>query len=208
MAEKYVITIARQHGSGGLKIGKRLAEALGIACYDSEMLKLVSDSSNMRDKHVAHDDRIKDTSLFEIASQRYDGSELPKESDDFISMRNLFEYQSDIIRELADRESCVIVGRCANYILQDRNDVVSIFIHAPMEYRVRRSSSVHSMTEKELERYISSIDRHRASYYKYYTKSEWTDLRNYDLSLNSEVLGIQRCVDEIVSYIKIRFGEI
>lgn len=207
MREKYVITIARQYGSGGLKIGKRLAEELGICCYDSEMLKLVSDSRNMRDHLVAHDDRIKDTALFEVASRRYDGSELPKESDDFISMRNLFEYQSDIIRELADREPCIIVGRCANYILRDRADTLSIFIHAPIEYRMRRASSVHSMTKKELESYINSIDRHKASYYKYYTGSEWTDLRNYDLSLNSEALGIQKCVDEIISYIKIRFEQ-
>lgn len=201
----YVITIAREYGSGGLKVGKRLAEQLGICCYDSEMLTLVSDSSKMRDSRVAHDDRIKNTALFEVASKRYDGSDLPKESDDFISMRNLFDYQSDIIRELADKESCVIVGRCANYILRDRKDTVSIFIHAPLAHRMKRVSTMHSMTERELESYINSIDRHRESYYKYYTDHEWSDAREYDLTLNSEALGIQKCVDGIVSYIQLRF---
>ena len=133
MNRKIVITIAREHGSGGLKVGKRVAEELGINCYDSEMFQLVSDSKNLRDNHVAHDDRIKGTSLFSVARTKYadhEGEELPKESDDFLSMKDLFEYQSEIIRALADKEPCVIVGRCSNYILKDRADVISVFIHA------------------------------------------------------------------------------
>ncbi|MCR5148381.1 MAG: cytidylate kinase-like family protein [Eubacterium sp.] len=208
MEKKIVITIAREHGSGGLKVGKRLAEELGINCYDSEMFQLVSDSSNLRDNHVAHDDRIKGTSLFSVAKSKYaghEGEELPKESDDFLSMKDLFEYQSEIIRALAEKESCVIVGRCSNYILKDNPNVLSVFIHASIEYRARRISYVHDMPEKELISYINSRDRHRADYYKYYTGHDWKNARYYDLSLSTERFGISGCVEEIRKFLKMRY---
>ncbi|MBR1674591.1 MAG: cytidylate kinase-like family protein [Eubacterium sp.] len=211
MKKKIIITIAREHGSGGLKVGKRLAEELGINCYDSEMFQLVSDSKNLRDNHVAHDDRIKGTSLFNVAQDQYkshEGEEFPVESDDFLSMRDLFEYQSEIIRALADKESCVIVGRCSNYILKDRDDVVSVFIHAPIEYRARRISYVHDMPEKELIAYINSKDRHRADYYKYYTGHDWKNARYYDISLSTEKYGISGCAEEIKKFINCRYGDV
>ena len=210
MEKKVVITIARQYCSGGLKVGKRLAEELGINCYDSEMFRLVSDSKNLMDNHVAHDARIKGTSFFTIAKSQYEGhdfhDELPPESDDFLSMKDLFTYQSDIIRELASKESCVIVGRCSNYILKDYPNVISVFLHAPIEYRIRRASSIHNMPDKELISYINSMDRHKEDYYRYYTGHDWKNVRYYDLSLNSERFGIRGCVTEIENFIKARFS--
>ena len=137
------------------------------------------------------DEKVKNTSLFHIARKEYHGELIPPESDDFTSTDNLFNYQAKIIRDLAKEESCVIIGRCADYVLKDYPNVLSVFIHAP----------------KELERFINKTDKHRAEYYKYHTGREWTDARNYDLCLDSSKLGYERCVDEIISYMKVRFPE-
>jgi cytidylate kinase len=207
--KKVVITLARQHGSGGLKVAKRLAEELGICCYDSEMFRLVSDDEAMHDTRVAHDARIKDTHLFDVAKETYD--EHPDdellEKDELILMRNMFEYQSDIIRKLAEQESCVIVGRCANYILKDREDTISVFIHAPMDFRLRRASSIHNLPEKELENYVRNTDERRASYYHIYTGGNWLDASNYELSLDASQFGIRGCAEMIRKYLEIRFPD-
>lgn len=207
MEKKIIVTIARQYGTGGLKVGKRLAEELGISCYDSEMFKLVSTNENMHSDNIAHNSKIEGTSLFSVAKEKYDSrpdTDLPAFGQDFLVMKNLYEYQSEVIKGLANRESCVIVGRSANYILRDRDDVLSVFIHAPLDFRVRRVSSVHHMTDKELEAYVKSMDERKADYYKYYTGMDWKDVTQYDLSLNSYKLGIQGCIDMIKKMIKVK----
>ena len=209
MKEKLVVTINRQFGSGGLKIGKRLAEELGVSCYDSEMLRLVSDNAGMEGGYLATDSRIKDTSLYDVAKQKYDehpGEPLPAESDNYFNMKDLFLYQRAIIEELAERESCVIVGRCANFILKDRPDTVSVFIHASMDYRIRRASSVYNMEKTDLISYIKSVDRHKSEYYKYYTGVEWKDATYYNISIDSSKTGISGAVEEIEKYIKAKFS--
>ena len=187
-----VITIARQYGSGGRTIGEMLAKKLNVHYYDKELMKLASDDSGINEAlFVNADEKVKNTSLFHIAKKEYHGELIPPESDDFTSTDNLFNYQAKIIRDLAKEESCVIIGRCADYVLKDYPNVLSVFIHAP----------------KELERFINKTDKHRAEYYKYHTGREWTDARNYDLCLDSSKLGYERCVDEIISYMKVRFPE-
>ena len=208
MEKKVVITLARQHYTGGLKIGKYLAEALGINCYDSEMFRLVSDDRAMHDNIVAHDARIKGTSLFDVALKTY--AEHPdgefSVEDETELMKNLFDYQSDLIRRLADRESCVIVGRCANHILADRENVVSVFIHAPMEFRKKRASSVHDLSDRELEAHIRNTDERRADYYHRYTGEEWLDVSGYELSVNAGKYGIRGSADFIKKYLEVRFA--
>lgn len=206
MKEKIVITIARQYGSGGRTIGKMLAQKLGVHFYDKELMKLASDESGINEAlFVNADEKIKSTSLFRIAHNAYNGELIPPESDDFISSQNLFNYQAKIIKGLAEEESCVIVGRCADFILKDYDNVLSVFIHAPHEYCMEQAAKKHSMPSKELEKFIIKTDKHRADYYKYYTGREWSDARNYDLCLNSSKLGYDRCVEEIISYINVRF---
>ena len=112
-------------------------------------------------------------------------------------MKDLFLYQKAIIEELAERESCVIVGRCANYILKDRPNTVSVFIHASMDYRIRRASSVYNMEKTDLVSYIKSVDRHKSDYYKYYTGVEWKDATYYNISIDSSKTGISGAVEEI-----------
>lgn len=205
MDKKWVITIARQYGSGGRTIGKMLAEELGIHYYDRELMKLASDESGINEALFAKaDEKLKNTSLFRIAKNVYGGELIPPDSDDFTSTDNLFNYQAKIIRELAQEESCVIIGRCADYVLKDYDNVLSVFIHAPKEFCMEKAGEVLNMKERELERYIAKTDKYRAEYYKYHTGREWTDARNYDLCLDSSKLGYEQCVQEIIAYMKVR----
>ena len=205
MDKKCVITIARQYGSGGRTIGKMLAQELGIHYYDRELLKLASDESGINEALFAQaDEKLKNTSLFRIAKNVYGGELIPPDSDDFTSTDNLFNYQAKIIRELAQEESCVIIGRCADYVLKEYDNVLSVFIHAPKDFCIEKAGEVLNLTGRELERYIAKTDKYRAEYCKYHTGREWTDARNYDLCLNSSKLGYERCVQEIIAYMKVR----
>ncbi len=206
--ENVVITIARQYGSGGRTVGEMLAKRLGIHYYDKELMKLASDDSGISEALFANaDEKLKSTRLFHIAKNAYNGELIPPESDDFTSTDNLFNYQAKIIRQLAEEESCVIMGRCADYVLKEYDNVLSVFIHAPRDFCLEQAAKKHDMAEKELERLIQKTDKHRAEYYKYHTGRVWTDARNYDLCLDSSKLGFERCVEEIVAYMKVRFPE-
>lgn len=204
---KYVITIARGYGSGGRTIGKMLAEDLNIPYYDRELLRLASDDSGINEGLFAGaDEKLKKSLLFKIAKNVYKGELIPPDSDDFVSNDNLFNYQAKIIKELAEAESCVIVGRCADFVLKDHQNIVRLFVHAPLDACIKTLKEMYGKTEKEIERQIASIDKHRAEYYKYYTGKYWEDARNYDLCLNSSELGFSKCVDTVKAYLGIRFN--
>ena len=208
MNKKVVITIARQYGSGGRTIGEMLANDMNIHYYDKELLKLASEDSGINERlFVKADEKVKISQLIKNMNSVYKGQLISPESDDFISDDNLFNYQAKVMKQLAEEESCVIVGRCADYVLKDYNNVLSVFIHAPKDYCMEQAAKKVSMPSKELEKYIAKTDKRRADYYKYYTGREWTDARNYDLCLDSSKLGFERCVEEIKAYIKVRFPE-
>lgn len=206
--EKVVITIARQYGSGGRTVGEMLAEDLKVHYYDKELMKLASDDSGINEAlFVKADEKVKNTLLFRAAKNAYNGELIPPESEDFVSNDNLFNYQAKIIKQLAEEESCVIIGRCADYILRDYDNVLSVFVHAPKDFCIEQAAKKLSMSSKEIEKYIARTDKRRADYYKYHTGREWTDARNYDLCLDSSKLGFERCVEEIKAYMKVRFGK-
>lgn len=206
--DNVVITIARQYGSGGKTIGEMLADRLGVHFYNKELMKLASEDSGISEAlFVNADEKVKNTRLFKIAQNVYSGELIPPESDDFTSTDNLFNYQAKIIRKLAEEESCVIVGRCADFVLKDYDNVLSVFVHAPHDFCMEQAAKKHSMSARELDKFIQKTDKHRAEYYKYHTGREWTDARNYDLCLDSSKLGFERCVDEIIAYMKVRFPE-
>lgn len=203
---KYVITIARGYGSGGRTIGKMLSEELGIPYYDRDLLRLASDDSGINEKLFANaDEKLKKSHLFKVASNVYKGEIIPPDSDEFVSNDNLFNYQAKIIKELAETEACIIIGRCADFILKDYENVVKVFVHAPMEDCIATLKDMTGRTEKEIEKQILSIDKHRADYYKYYTGRDWECAQNYDLCLNSSQLGFHKCVEIVKSYLDIRF---
>ena len=208
MNKKIVITIAREYGSGGRTIGEMLANELGIHFYDKELAKLASEDSGINEALFnTNDEKVKASKLMQLL--RPHNSELiTPDSDEFTSEDNLFNLQAKVIRQLAERESCVIMGRCADYVLEDYDNVLSVFVHAPHDFKMEQAGLKISLKGKELERFIEKTDRQRAGYYKYHTGREWTDARNYDLCLNSAKLGFDKCVEEIISYMKVRFGEI
>ena len=206
--EKVIITIARQYGSGGKTIGQMLANDLGIPFYSREILRLASDDSGIREELFNQaDEKLRSNPLFGASKKVYTGGLISPESDDFVSSENLFNYQAKVINELAEKGSCVIVGRCADFVLKDRADVVSVFVHAPADYCMERAMERNDMSRKEMEKFIAKTDKYRGDFYHYYTGNVWNDARNYDLCLNSSKLGFEKCVEEIKAYIKVRFEE-
>lgn len=206
--EKYVITIARQYGSGGRTIGEMLADRLGIHFYDKELMKLASEDSGINERLFnTADEKVKQSVFSKMfkTEKAYTGEVISPESGGFISDDNLFNYQAKVVKELAERENCVIVGRCADYVLKDYDHVLSVFIHGPKDFCMQEAAKKINLTGKELEKFIAKTDKERADYYKYYTGREWTDARNYDLCLDSSKLGFERCVDEIIAYMNVRF---
>ncbi|MGM9588161.1 MAG: AAA family ATPase [Candidatus Limivicinus sp.] len=198
--EKFVITVARETGSGGHNITRKLSEALGVPYYDRDLLRKASEVSGIHERLFgAADERIGLKEMLSAAEKVYTGEVLPPDSDDFTSTRNLFSFQAKIIKELAETESCIILGRCANYLLADRKDVLRVFIHAPLEAREERVASYSlAWSPREVTKYIRLEDKRRASYYRYYTGEEWRDAAGYDLSLNSGELGEEGCVRRIL----------
>lgn len=204
--EKVVITIARQYGSGGRTIGQMLSEELGIPYYDKELLKKASEDSGIHERLFAGaDEKLKNSPLLRITKKVYQGQLIPPESGGFTSTENLFNYQAKVIKELAEEESCIIIGRCADYVLRDYDNVLSVFVHAPEAYCIEQAKAKLSMPDKEIRKYIQKTDKERAEYYKHYTGREWTDARNYDLCLDSSKLGMQKCIEEIKAYMQVRF---
>lgn len=206
-----VITIARHFGSGGKTIGEMLAKEMGIPCYALEIIKMASEESGISEALFNQaDERLKRTPLstrLGSSKAEYMGDLIGPGSSQFVSDKNLFNYQAKVMRDLAEKESCVIIGRAADYVLRDNPDVVRVFVHASKEYCIRQTIERRAYTGKDVEKFIEKTDRYRSDFYRYYTGQEWHDARNYDLCLNSERLGFEGCVEEIRSYIGIRFGQ-
>lgn len=203
--DNFVITIARGYGSGGRTMGKMLAEELGIHYYDRELMRLASDESGINEELFGRaDEQLKQSLLYRIARKEYRGELIPPDREDFVSNDNLFSYQAKVIRKLAEEESCVIVGRCADYILRDMDNVIKVFVHASLEDCVKRLEDMYSLPEKELEKKILETDKRRAAYYRYYTGRDWENAGNYDLCVNSKRLGFDKCVQIVKNYLDIR----
>ena len=201
----FIITIARGYGSGGRTIGKILAKELDIHYYDRELLRLASDKSGINEELFGKaDEKLKNSILFKAARKVYTGELIPPDSDDFVSNHNLFNYQAKVIKELAETESCVVVGRCADFVLKDNKNVLKIFVHAPLTNCIETIMDLNSLSRKDAEKLILKTDKHRAEYYKFYTGREWDNAKNYDLCLNSSELGFDKCVELVTAYIDIR----
>ncbi len=188
-----IITISREFGSAGRTIGKNVAEKLGIPCYDSEIVQQVAIKSGILAEHIA--DRGEDLSASGKFSSIFTLYNLYSNmsKDDII-----WHAQVKVINELAEKGPCVIVGRCSDYILRERKDLVRVFIYSDMETRAERIVSVYGEKTDSPEKRLRDKDKKRAAYYKQYTEMEWGDPKHYDLCLNSGKLGIDKCV-EIIS---------
>lgn len=198
-----IITIARQYGSGGKTVGKMLSERLGIPYYDRDIITMASEDSGVN-AVLFSDEQLKPDLKHRLLSRFQGGEPVSPESAGFTKDDNLFRYQEKIIKRLAEEGPCVIIGRCADYILRERKDVVRVFVHAPHAFCVQEAMKVDSLPEREVAKKIVKVDEYRAKYYKYYTGQEWKDARNYDLSLNSAALGFEGTVEAILAYMEVR----
>ncbi len=201
----FVITIARGYGSGGRTIGMMLAKELGVHFYDRELLRLASDESGINEELFGKaDEKLKNSLLAKIERSTFKGELIPPDSDDFVSNDNLFNYQAKVINQLAEVESCVVVGRCADYVLRDKKNVISLFVHAPLEQCIDNVAEISSLSRKEIAKKIASVDKHRAEYYTYYTGRKWNDAQNYDLCINTSELSYDQVVELVKAYMKIK----
>lgn len=206
--DNYVITIARGFGSGGKQIGIKLADDLGINCYENRILALASMESGY-DESLFEDEKLNGNALTNALAKIPRSLSPRPVITKFASNPELFECQANIIRKLAETESCVIVGKCADYILRDYPNVISVYIEAPREFCLVRIENRMMISSRKANELIEKTDKYRAEYYKYYTGgNSWTNPVNYDLTLNSERVTIDNCVQLIKDYIKIKFGDI
>ena len=200
--KKYVITIARGFGSGGKTIGRLLAQRLDIDYYDNDLIRLASEESGINLELFGKADEQVKTNLFKRYNRSYGSRLIPPDSDEFVSSDNLFNYQAKIIRDLADKQNCIIIGRCGDYILKDTENVIRLFVYADPKTCIKNVIDMYGVTPKEAHERIVSLDRARAAYYKYYTGKNWDDVRNYDLCINTSNIGFEKAVDIIVDYMK------
>jgi len=188
--DNFIITIGRENGSGGRYIGERLAQELGIACYDSELITETAKKYSMDKKFVEkHDEKRPNGVLY------FGGQSIPM---------TLFAEQSAVIKEIAEREACVFIGRASDYVLRGYANVVNIFIHAPLPARVERFCRRKGVDASEAEKTILKEDKERANYYRYYTNQTWGAAKNYHISIDTSIMGVEGTVEMIKTYIEKR----
>ena len=207
--DNYVITIARGFGSGGKQIGLDLSKRLGIPCYESQILNMASNYSGInKDLFYQVDEKLRGYHLIKRLMKARNTDDIVEPCErSFISDVNLYNIQAKIIRELGKNQSCIIIGKCANHLLRDYDNVVSVYIEAPREACVKAVVERLGVTEDEAHKMIYQTDRYRADYYKYYTGGEnWTNPVLYDMTLNSDRIGREKCSELIIQYLKIKLG--
>ena len=180
-----VITISREYGSGGRAIGEKLAKELGIPFYNKELILMAAKESGLSEEYIKKTEQMKSTSfLYGL----YMGAQALPMND------QIFLVQSKIIREIAEEGPCVIVGRCADYILRERNDLLNVFIHAPLAFRAERAKKVYEKSANNMEDFVRKQDKKRASFYNYFSQNKWGDARHYHLAISS-VYGVDFAVN-------------
>ena len=200
---KQIITIGRQFGSGGHELGTRLAEALGVPYYDKDLLKRAAKESGLCEHLFENFDERPRSLLFSLAMDPYAFS---NPAAPFGSVeQEIFLATFNAVKQVAAEGPCVIIGRCADYALREREDVLNLFIHAPLAERVKRIARVRGLSEAKAKDQINKMDKQRASYYNYYTSKKWGAVSSYDYCLDSSILGIDGTV-ELVRYILDKMG--
>lgn len=207
MSEHLIVTIARQHGSGGRSVGKMLAQQMGVECYDRKLLQLAAKETGVSESMFGRTDETKKTTLFDRitkATKVYAGEVLGPDDPDYLTEENLFNLQAKVIKGLAETEDCVIIGRCADHILRNKGNVVRVFIYGPKPYLISRIVERDALEPEDAEKSVTRIDKKRGEYYRFHTGKQWTDAHNYDLCIDSSKLSAEQCVQMIKNYIEIR----
>ncbi len=187
-----IITIAREYGSGGRYIGRLVAEKLGLKFYDKEFIQKLAQKTGLSEEYIENSEQKREA-LDNLNNGYYAGMNNADE---------LYVHEANLIKEIARKESCVIIGRCADFVLRDRKDVTKIFIYNDMESKIKRATKYYGLDKQKAEKEIAKINKLRANHYKYYTEKEWNDHSNYDLCINSDALGVEKSAELICDFVK------
>ena len=198
MQKSLIITIGRQFGSGGHEIGEKLAKKLGIKFYDKELIKLIAKQSGLCEKVLeSYDEKPTNSLLYSIVMDIYPSVMYTGPTID----QQIYQANYDTIRRLADGEPCVIVGRCADYILRDHPELVSVFVHANSDFRAARIAEEYKLPDAKVRDLVVKTDKKRANYYNFQSEKQWGAASSYNLCIESSEVGIDGAVDLIMDYI-------
>ena len=199
MSSRTVITIARQYGSGGREIGEMLAKKLGVPYYDKELIALAAKKSGLSEEVFRQaDERATSSLLYSLVMGTYGFGGGVAGMNDMPINDKLFLIQADIIRKAAEEGGCVIVGRCADYVLRDRKDCLKVFIHANRDSRLRRAVEKYGIDPAKVSDFLTKKDKQRANYYNFYTNKKWDAMQNYDLTIDSSIFTSEQAVELIM----------
>ncbi len=187
-----VITLSREYGSGGRYVGRLIADKLGIKLYDKDFVIKVAKETGLTEEYIENNEQKRKT-LSSLNNGYYFGLNNGDE---------LYIKESELIKEVADNESCVIIGRCADSILHERDNVIKVFVYSDMEHKIKRATEIYGFNKEKAEKEIKRIDKLRANHYKYYTEKQWADHSNYDICINSDTLGVEKAADLICEMVK------
>ena len=202
MKENTIITIGRQFGSGGREIGRKIADLLGIPFYDKELIVAAAKKSGLSETvFESADEQAANSLLYSLVMGAYASTKAIAGMPPISMNETIFQIQSDVISEMAEKGSCVIVGRCADYILREKN-CLNLFIHDPMDKRIERIRTVCEAEKEKAEEIITKTDKKRANFYNYYTGQRWGEAKNYHLSIDSSVLGTDGSAKMVCSFLE------
>ena len=205
MKTNTIITIGREYGSAGREIGYKVAEAFDIKLYDKEMLARAAKESGICEEIFhSHDEKPTNSFLYSLVMDTYSMGYSGNSYTDMPINHKVFLAQFDTIKKIADEGPCILVGRCADYALESYPNVVSVFIHADLQSRIRRIARLYDLTDAKAKDVIVKTDKKRASYYNYYTNKKWSDAESYELCLTSSELGIEGTAQAIIDYVNLK----
>ena len=200
-----IITIGREYGSAGRQIGQEVARYFGIKCYDKELLEhAANDSGICKELFENHDERPTNSFLYSLVMDTYSFGYSSAGFTDMPMNHKVFLAQFEAIKKLAAEGPCVMVGRCADYALADNKDCFSVFVHADLDWRIKRIAGKYNKTPKEAKDMITKTDKSRASYYNYYSNKKWSSAESYDICLDSSILGIEGTAEAIEKLVEIK----
>lgn len=200
-----IITIGRQFGSAGREIGYKVADQLGIKLYDKEMLNRAAKESGIcKELFETHDEKPTNSFLYSLVMDTYSLGYSSGSYTDMPINHKVFLAQFDAIKKIADEGPCILVGRCADYALEDYDNVLSVFIHADLDVRIRRIARIYDLTDAKAKDMIQKTDKKRSSYYNYYSNKKWGAAESYHMCLDSSVLGIDGTAEAIIKLVELK----
>lgn len=203
MSKKFTITLGRECGAGATYIAEQLSKDLNIPYYHKDIFRMVSDKSGVLEEffHV-HNERTGNNFLYKLIKDMYPKEQKPSLGKNIVAPDNLFRFQSELIRELAENETCIIVGRCADYVLRDVENVVKVFVCGDMEHKIHMMMRTFSLEREAAIERIKDTDKQRGKYYNYYTGKTWGAASNYNLCLNTSDMSIEAASEIVKCYLK------